>query len=142
MKCFKKGHLKVSDGHRLYYEVCGNPQGIPVLFIHGGPGGGFSDSDKTFFNPNVYKVVFFDQRGAGRSQPRSSLKANTTDHLVADINCLLNYLKIEKVFLFGGSWGSTLSLIYSIRYPGKVTGMLLRGIFPGAMALASLPTSP
>src|SRR3989338_7213697 len=130
MRVLQKGYLKVTDGHRLYYEVCGHPQGIPVLFVHGGPGAGFSDDNKVFFNPKAYKVIFFDQRGAGRSKPFASLRANTTDHLVQDINRLLNHFHLEKVCLFGGSWGSTLSLIYAIRYPERVTGLVLRGIYP------------
>ena len=126
---YRKGYLKVSDGHRLYYELCGNPKGKPVLFVHGGPGGGCSKDDRRFFNPKKFNVILFDQRGAGRSKPLGSLKGNTTRKLVQDMRKLLLFLKIDKVFLFGGSWGSTLSLVYAINYPETVSGMLLRGIF-------------
>jgi proline iminopeptidase len=125
----EKGYLKVTDGHELYYEVVGNPKGVPVLYLHGGPGGGFSDRDKKYYNLDHYKVILLDQRGAGRSKPYASIEANTTDLLVDDINVLLDHLKIKKTFLFGGSWGSTLALVYTIRNPHRVTGMLLRGIF-------------
>lgn len=125
------GYLNVDDGHRLYFERYGNPEGIPVLFVHGGPGAGFGESDKSFFDPDVFDVVLFDQRGAGRSKPFASLEANTTDHLVDDMERLLNFLGVERTMLFGGSWGSTLSLVYAIRHPGRVTGMVLRGIFLG-----------
>ncbi|MEW6294977.1 MAG: prolyl aminopeptidase [Candidatus Diapherotrites archaeon] len=126
---YRKGYVKVSDGHRLYFELLGNPCGRPVLFLHGGPGAGFSKKDRKFFNKKKLKVIFFDQRGAGKSKPFASLKGNTTFKLVEDIKKLLTYLNIDKVFLFGGSWGSTLALLFAIKYPEKVTGMLLRGIF-------------
>ncbi len=126
---YKKGYLKVSDGYRLYYELCGNPNGKPVLFLHGGPGAGFSEKDKKFFNKKKFRTIFFDQRGAGKSKPCASLRGNMTGKLVQDIRSLLKHLEIEKVFLFGGSWGSTLALAYVIKYPETVTGMLLRGIF-------------
>jgi proline iminopeptidase len=125
------GYLNVGDGHRLYFERYGNPDGIPVLFVHGGPGAGFGESDKSFFDPEVFDVVLFDQRGAGRSKPFASLDANTTDHLVHDMERLLDFLAVERTMLFGGSWGSTLSLVYAIRHPERVTGMVLRGIFLG-----------
>ena len=131
IKPYRKGYLKVSDGYKLYYELCGNEKGKPVLFVHGGPGAGCSENDRRFFNPKKYSIILFDQRGAGRSKPFASIKANTTWKLVEDINKLLQFLKIDKVFLFGGSWGSTLSLIYATNYPETVTGMLLRGIFLG-----------
>jgi len=128
-RIIKKGYLKVTDGHKLYYEVYGNPKGIPVLYLHGGPGAGFSDKDKLYFNPKVYKVILFDQRGSGRSKPFASLKGNTTHRLVEDINQLLKLTGINKVFLFGGSWGSTLALIYAVKNPQKISGMLVRGIY-------------
>lgn len=126
---YKKGYLPVSDGYRLYYECCGNPAGKPVLFIHGGPGSGFSENDKRFFDLSSINLILYDQRGAGRSEPFACLENNTTQQLVGDISRLLDFLHLEKVFLFGGSWGSTLALIYAIQNPDRVTGMLLRGIF-------------
>lgn len=126
---YKKGYISVGDGHELYYEACGNPHGKPILYIHGGPGAGFSESSKKYFDPKIWNIILFDQRGSGRSKPFASLEHNTTDDLVGDINTLLDFLGIEKVTLFGGSWGSTLSLIYAIRNPHKVNGMILRGIF-------------
>ncbi len=125
----KSGYLSVGDSHQIYYEAYGNPKGLPVLFVHGGPGAGFSDNDKDFFDFKKQFVIFFDQRGSGFSKPFASTKQNTTDHLVKDMNKLLDLFKIKKVFLFGGSWGSTLSLIYAIRNPKRVSGMLLRGIY-------------
>ncbi len=130
----QSGHLAVSDGHELYYEVCGNPNGIPVLFVHGGPGASFSEADKVFFNFEKYKVAFIDQRGAGQSKPFASLHANTTKHLISDFNVFLDHLGWKKVFLFGGSWGSTLSLAYAIHNPKRITGLMLRGIFLGTKA--------
>ena len=126
---YKKGFLNVSDGYRLYYELCGNPKGIPVLYLHGGPGGGISKKDRRFFNPKIYNVILFDQRGAGKSRPFASTKNNTTQKLIEDIDVLLQHLGIEKVFLFGGSWGSTLALVYAIKRPKRITGMLLRGVW-------------
>ena len=131
---YKKGYLKVSSIHSLYYECYGNPNGKPVLFLHGGPGAGFSDADKHFFNPSIFNVIFFDQRGASHSKPFGNIEENTTQDLVADINHLLGFFKIEKVLLFGGSWGSTLALVYAIQNADRVTGMLLRGIFLGDKA--------
>ncbi|MBI2176447.1 prolyl aminopeptidase [Candidatus Woesearchaeota archaeon] len=128
---YRHGYLNVGDGHKLYYELCGNPKGKPVLYVHGGPGAGCSEKDRQFFNPKAWNIILFDQRGANRSKPFGSLKANTTWKLVSDIRQLLRFLNIGKVFLFGGSWGSTLSLVYAIKHPGTVTGMLLRGIFLG-----------
>ena len=126
---YKKGYLEVSDGNKLYYELCGNPDGIPVLFIHGGPGEGFSEKDKDFFNPEICNIMLFDQRGARRSKPFATLENNTTQKLIEDIQAFLNFVGVEKTFLFGGSWGSTLSLAYAIQYPQKVSGMLLRGVW-------------
>lgn len=131
---YRHGYLNVGDGHKLYYELCGNPKGKPVLYVHGGPGAGCSEKDRRFFNPKVWNIILFDQRGANRSKPFASLHANTTWKLVSDMRQLLRFLNISKVFLFGGSWGSTLSLVYAINYPETVTGMLLRGIFLGRKA--------
>ena len=131
IKPYRHGFLDVGDGHSLYYELCGNPKGKPVLFVHGGPGAGCSEKDRRYFNPKAWNIILFDQRGANRSKPFASLRANTTWKLVADMRQLLRFLKIDKVFLFGGSWGSTLSLVYAIKHPETVTGMLLRGIFLG-----------
>lgn len=126
---YEQGHFSVGDGHRLYYERCGVSGGLPVLFVHGGPGAGFSDDDKGFFDPQAHDVLFFEQRGAGRSEPFASLQDNHTDALVDDITRLLDAYGLGKVVLFGGSWGSTLSLVYAIRHPERVMGMVLRGIF-------------
>lgn len=121
--------MNVGNGHKLYFELFGNPKGIPVLFFHGGPGAGFRDHHKKFFNPKVYNVIFFDQRGAGRSKPFASIKNNTTEDLIEDSKKLLDFLKVEKVLLFGGSWGSTLALLFAIKYPKHATGLILRGTF-------------
>ena len=129
VKSYKKGFIKVTDGYKLYFELYGNPKGIPVLFLHGGPGGGFSDSDKQFFDKRRYNVIFFDQRGSSRSKPFGSIKNNTTQDLVKDIDRILDYLNFEKVYIFGGSWGSTLALVYAIHNPKRVRGLILRGIF-------------
>ena len=131
---YKTGYLKVSPIHSLYYECYGNPNGKPVLFLHGGPGAGFSDDSSRFFNPDIFNVIFFDQRGASRSLPFGNIEENTTQDLINDINQLLDFLNIEKVLLFGGSWGSTLALVYAIQNVERVTGMLLRGIFLGDKA--------
>ncbi len=122
------GFLDVEGGHSIYWEESGNPQGKPILFIHGGPGIGSSPSSRTFFNPN-YRIILFDQRGCGKSIPFSSLENNTTWDLVSDIEALRKHLDIDKWVVFGGSWGSTLGLTYAIKHPGRVEGMILRGIF-------------
>jgi proline iminopeptidase len=126
---FKSDYLKVSDLHEIYYELCGNPKGKPVFVIHGGPGGGCSPRQRQFFNPDVFLIVLHDQRGAGRSKPSSELQQNTTEHLVNDIELLRNKLKLEKILLFGGSWGATLALTYAEAYPENVNGMILRGVY-------------
>ncbi len=126
---YEAGHFDVTDGHSLYYERYGKPGGVPVLFVHGGPGAGFGEDDKASFDPMVFDVLLFEQRGAGRSTPFASLDDNHTDALVDDITRLLDAFDMERVLLFGGSWGSTLSLVYAIRNPGRVAAMLLRGIF-------------
>ncbi|PYG03629.1 MULTISPECIES: prolyl aminopeptidase [unclassified Thioalkalivibrio] len=123
------GTLEVGDGHRLYYEECGNPEGIPAVFLHGGPGSGCEPWHRRFFDPARYRIVLFDQRGCGRSTPHASLEANTTWHAVADIERLREELGIERWVVFGGSWGSTLGLAYAQTHPGRVLGLVLRGIF-------------
>ncbi len=129
VKYYKNGYISVSANHKLYFELYGNPKGIPVIFLHGGPGAGFSDKDKSFFDKRRYNVILFDQRGASRSKPFGSIKDNTTQHLVNDINKILDYLKFDKVYVFGGSWGSTLALVYAIHNPERVAGLILRGIW-------------
>ena len=118
-----------ADGHEIYYEECGNPYGKPAIFLHGGPGGGGGTNVRRFFNPEIYRIVVFDQRGCGRSKPHGCLENNTTWDLVEDIEKIKQILKIEKWLVFGGSWGSTLSLAYAQRYPNSVSELVLRGIF-------------
>jgi proline iminopeptidase len=126
---YQQGYLTVSPRHELYYEQSGNPEGRPVLFLHGGPGAGTEPLHRRFFDPAAYRIVLFDQRGAGRSRPHASLEENTTWHLVADIERLREALGIDRWLVFGGSWGSTLALAYAETHPGRVTGLVLRGIF-------------
>lgn len=126
---FAKKFLKVDGLHEIYYEVCGNPQGVPVVFLHGGPGSGCNPTQRRFFDPAYYRIVLFDQRGCGRSVPRGVTTQNTTADLVADIDAIRNALDIEEWLIFGGSWGSTLALSYAIAFPQHVTGLILRGIF-------------
>ena len=126
---FDTGHLDVGDGHTLYYEQSGNAGGKPVVFLHGGPGGGCTEKMRQFFDPGRYRVVLLDQRGSGKSRPHASLDANTTWHLVDDIERLRELLKIERWQVFGGSWGSTLALAYAETHPDRVTELVLRGIF-------------
>ena len=125
---FNSGYME-RDGHQIYYEQCGNPNGKPAVFLHGGPGGGGSIAVRRFFNPEKYNIVIFDQRGCGRSKPHGCLENNTTWDLVDDIEALKNILEISNWLVFGGSWGSTLSLAYSQTYPKSVSEMVLRGIF-------------
>ncbi|WP_369085760.1 prolyl aminopeptidase [Metamycoplasma spumans] len=131
IKPYNEGLLKVSEIHQIYYEESGNPMGEPILFVHGGPGGGTSESNRQYFDPKHYRIILFDQRGCGKSIPSASIIDNTTQDLVNDIEKLREYLKIEKWILFGGSWGSTLSLVYAINHPDRVKAMILRGIFLG-----------
>ena len=126
---YDSGYLRVSDLHEIYYEECGNRRGKPVLFVHGGPGAGAGKDSRRFFDPRRYRIVLFDQRGCGRSRPHASLIDNTTWHLVADIERLREHLGIERWQVFGGSWGSTLSLAYSQTHPQRVSELVLRGIF-------------
>lgn len=126
---YETGTLPVSDLHTLYYEECGNADGTPVVFLHGGPGGGINPNYRRFFDPAAYRVVLFDQRGAGQSTPHAELEENTTWDLVADIERLREHLGIERWVVFGGSWGSTLALAYSEKHPDAVRALILRGIF-------------
>lgn len=126
---YRTGYLRVSDLHNLYYEEVGNPNGKPVVFLHGGPGGGVQPASRQFFDPDFYRVILFDQRGAGKSQPYAELRENTTWDLVSDIEKIREHLGIERWLVFGGSWGSTLSLAYAVTHPERVIGLILRGIF-------------
>src|SRR6201997_324175 len=126
---YRTGFLRVSDLHQIYFEESGNPKGKPAVFLHGGPGGGTDAKMRTFFDPKLYRIVLFDQRGCGKSTPRASLVDNTTWHLVADIERLREHLGIDRWQVFGGSWGSTLALAYSQTHPERVTELVLRGIF-------------
>lgn len=128
---FRHGMLPVDGLHQLYWEECGNPDGAPILYLHGGPGDGCSPMCRQLFDPAWYRAVLFDQRGSGRSVPRGELRDNTTAHLVADIEALRRHLGIERWLVFGGSWGSTLALAYAQTHPERVTGLFLRGIFLG-----------
>lgn len=123
------GFVEVGDGHTLYYEECGNPHGKPAVFLHGGPGGGCSASMRRFWNPDVYRIILFDQRGSGKSKPHACLDHNTTWDLVNDMEILRTALQIQRWQVFGGSWGSTLALAYCQTHPDKVTEIVLRGIF-------------
>ena len=129
---YDNGYLNVGNGHSIYFEQYGKPKGIPILFLHGGPGAGFSKSHKSFFDPNVFRVIFFDQRGSGKSIPYAETNNNNTQLLISDIESLRKSLKIDKWYLFGGSWGSTLALLYGIDYPNRCLGFILRGIFLGS----------
>ena len=126
---YRTGRLPVDDTHTLYWEECGNPTGVPVLFLHGGPGAGCSPEHRRFFDPQYYRIVLFDQRGAGRSTPHGETTNNTTAHLVSDIEALRAMLKISTWHVFGGSWGSTLALAYAQAHPQPCMSLTLRGIF-------------
>ena len=121
--------LDVGDGHSIYVEQCGNPQGLPVVVLHGGPGGGCSPAMRRYFDPERYRIVLFDQRGCGRSRPHASVTDNTTWHLVADIEAIRQVLGIDQWVVFGGSWGATLSLIYAETHPDRALNLILRGVF-------------
>mmetsp|Transcript_49187 Transcript_49187/g.106981 ORF Transcript_49187/g.106981 Transcript_49187/m.106981 type:complete len:428 (-) Transcript_49187:87-1370(-) len=129
LDAYRTGKLKVDDLHEIYFEESGNPDGKPVVFLHGGPGGGSKPNFRRYFDPAKYRIVIFDQRGAGQSTPHASLENNTTWYLVADVEKLRTHLGIEKWVVFGGSWGSTLALAYAQSHPERVKGLLLRGIF-------------
>ncbi|KHD88719.1 MAG: proline iminopeptidase [Bdellovibrio sp. ArHS] len=126
---YNSGMLKVSDIHSLYWEECGNPNGKPVVFLHGGPGGGVAPDHRRFFDPKTYRIILFDQRGSGKSTPCAELRENNTWELVKDIETIRSMLNIDKWVVFGGSWGSTLALTYAISHPDKVKALVLRGIF-------------
>ena len=121
--------LAVDPPHELYIEECGNPDGIPVLFLHGGPGAGCVDYHRRFYDPEVYRIILFDQRGAGKSTPHAELQGNTTQALIADIEAIREDCGVEQWLLFGGSWGSTLALLYAQAHPQRVAGLIVRGIF-------------
>jgi len=126
---YKTHHIAVTEPHLLYVEESGNPEGIPVLFVHGGPGGGAKATDRCFFDPDKYRIVLFDQRGAGQSTPHACLEDNHTAALIEDIETIRKRLQIDRWVIFGGSWGSTLGLVYAETYPELVLGLILRGIF-------------
>ncbi len=121
--------LQVDDIHELYIEECGNPDGIPIVFLHGGPGAGCESYHRRFFDPDQYRIILFDQRGCGRSTPHAELENNTTQHLISDMEKIRQELNVEKWAVFGGSWGSTLALAYAQSYPEQVSGLIVRGIY-------------
>lgn len=125
-------HLPVGDGHSLYVEECGRQDGVPVVFLHGGPGSGCASGQRRFFDPTRFRAVLFDQRGCGRSTPLAGLQSNTTAHLISDIERIREALGIDRWIVFGGSWGSLLALAYASRYPARVAGLVLRGVFLGS----------
>lgn len=129
IKPYAEHRMQVSDLHTLFVEECGSPEGLPVLVVHGGPGAGCDPFQRRFFDPEKYRIILFDQRGSGRSTPHAETRENTLNHLVQDIELIRTALGVEKWLLFGGSWGSTLSLAYAQAYPDCVQGMILRGIF-------------
>ncbi len=126
---FDQRMLDVGDGHSIYVEQCGNPNGLPVVVLHGGPGGGCSPMMRRYFDPNIFRVILFDQRGCGRSRPHASVTANTTWHLVSDIELIRKTVGVENWIVFGGSWGATLALIYAQAHPEWVSHLVLRGVF-------------
>ena len=126
---FDRQIMDMGDGHQIYLEQCGNPDGVPVVVFHGGPGGGCSPAMRRFFNPEIFRVVLFDQRGCGRSRPHASVENNTTWHLVADAERIREALGIDRWIVFGGSWGATLSLIYAQTHPERASHLVLRGVF-------------
>ncbi len=126
---YNSGYLKVSNLHTLYFEECGNPLGKPIIFLHGGPGGGISPDHRRFYDPKFYRIILFDQRGCGKSTPFAELKENTTWDLVNDMETIREHLKINQWIIFGGSWGSTLALAYGITHPERCLAFVLRGIF-------------
>lgn len=125
----KSGHLDVGSNHSIYWEEAGFPSGVPILYLHGGPGGGIQDSDRQYFDPSHYRTILFDQRGSGKSTPHASLENNTTWDLVDDIEKLRKHLDVDKWIVFGGSWGSTLTLAYAESHPDRCLGLMIRGIF-------------
>ncbi len=128
---YQKEWLNVSNGHQLYVEQSGNPNGIPVLYLHGGPGGGCSKNHRRYFDPSKYRIILFDQRGCGRSQPSPNVENNNLDNLIADIEAIRLHLDVSQWLVTGGSWGTTLALVYGIKHADKILGFILRGIFLG-----------
>ncbi len=126
---YRQNILDVGDGHKIYIEECGNPDGIPIIVLHGGPGGGCNSNMRRYFDPSTYRIILFDQRGCGKSRPHASVEKNTTWDLISDIETIRITLGIEKFILFGGSWGAALSLIYAEQFPNNVRGLILRGVF-------------
>ena len=131
---FDQRMLEVGDGHSLYVEQCGDPEGVPVVVLHGGPGGGCSPAMRRYFDPNHYRVILFDQRGCGRSRPHASVEANTTWHLIRDIETIRATLGLDRWIVFGGSWGATLGIAYAQMHPERVAHLVLRGVFLGTRA--------
>jgi len=124
---FDQRMLDVGDGHKVYVEQCGNPHGMPVIVLHGGPGGGCSPAMRRYFDPNIYRIILFDQRGCGRSRPHARVTDNTTWHLVRDIELIRETFGIDRWLVFGGSWGATLTLIYGQTHPDRTAAMIVRG---------------
>lgn len=133
IQCHAHGWLDVGDGHQIYWETSGHPGGAPALFVHGGPGAGCTPNDRRWFDPQRWRVVLFDQRGAGRSRPSGELQHNSTEYLLRDMETLRRHLGIERWLLLGGSWGATLALAYAQRHPQRVAGLVLRGVFTGTL---------
>ena len=132
IKPFNTFYMKTDDNlHSIYIEECGNKNGIPIIYLHGGPGGSIDSKNRRYFNPKKYRIILFDQRGSGKSKPKGFLKNNTTDYLIKDMEKIRNVLQIKKWIIYGGSWGSTLALIYAIKNNKNVLGLVLRGIFLG-----------
>lgn len=129
IKCYAQHTLAVDNIHKLYIEESGEPDGLPILFVHGGPGAGCTVDDRRYFDPTKYRIILFDQRGCGRSEPHGELSQNTTQALLNDMEAIREHLNIKRWMLFGGSWGSSLSLLYAQMVPERVMGMILRGVF-------------
>lgn len=129
LACFATDHLTSGDGHHVYFEQSGDPQGVPIIFLHGGPGSGCNEKHRRYFDPQQYRIIIFDQRGCNRSMPNGCVTDNTTQLLLADMESIRKSLNLSKWVLFGGSWGSTLALLYAQSYPQYVSGMILRGSF-------------
>ncbi|MTI15591.1 prolyl aminopeptidase [Sansalvadorimonas verongulae] len=131
IKPYARHNLPVSGGHKIYVDESGNPEGIPVIFLHGGPGGACDKHSRRFFDPQMYRIITWDQRGCGRSTPHAELKDNTSDDLVSDMETIRTELKIDRWLVLGGSWGATLALLYAARHTDKVLGLVLRGVYLG-----------
>ncbi|MFH0955242.1 MAG: alpha/beta fold hydrolase [Candidatus Micrarchaeota archaeon] len=128
-KPYRTGYFLVGQGHELYYELVGNPNGIPVVHLHGGPGAGFQQKDRDYYNPKKFNALLFDQRGSNHSKPLAETKNNTTQLLVKDIEKLMDFVGFQKAIIVGGSWGSTLALVFAIQHPKRVSALLIRGIY-------------